>query len=729
MLPEIHGLRVIEKIRRLPQGQDVPVILMSAIYASGDLFKSDIKRLGLLGFIGTPLSLTDVGQKLDDILNGEDNGRALVRSHLKDAGNTGAAAGVENSGSGGAPGRLPLSAPPNKPPGPSTEENSAEGFVRALAELMRTRSSGRITLHGSGSWRRIIMNEGVPVWVEVSDLMDGLPRFLLEHKLLSISAMRQLAESPKAKDGDLPGALAELELVESSKISEVLTSWVAAEVARGLSHEGRYEYEPAPGLDPAQPAYEVNPLIALWDGLSVKVTQESIDEDLRGLANETIARSSTFSQLAASLAEAPALVRLTEHLDHPRNIEDLRLLLGDPDGQTSRAFWFLLTSGALTLSDAAAEGGPANVQAVATPTSTEAAEGSKGPQTGGMEHHVEFKLQSASQDSTKKEKEGPAASKDPVGTVRLDYINKMSADHYGFLEIDRTALATDIDDAYQSLAPRYRRQSLPEDVDDETKRMARELLARLVSVYEELNDPARRARYDVLGPERHEATSKQSKPVEPEAPATQEVQPSAGESVDSAEDAETASEEGAEPSSGEKRSPGSSSKRWSDELSWYPGCDDAARVRQRSAQLDEEDSKLLLQAHEFMSQQKFKLAFGLLDGLREGDPSNSGLLADLGWCRFAQEADNERNIGKALEWVDLSLAFDPGYRDALEAKARILCRCGLDDQVIPVLESLVGIAPELEWAVEELAERKEALAADETPQKKGGLRSLLGRKS
>ncbi|HCP45266.1 MAG TPA: hypothetical protein DIU15_04460 [Deltaproteobacteria bacterium] len=478
----------------------------------------------------------------------------------------------------------------------------------------------------------------------------------------------------------------------------------------------------------------MDPFTTLWDGLKGNVAQESIDEDLSGLANETITRSSIYAQVSDSLSGIPALARLAQEVDHPRNIEDLRLLLGDPDGETSRAFWFLLTTGILELTDEAPSsrqrggvGHGASASSASASKAAPVAERMRAP-AAGMEHQVQFELKSSKQDAAREQSERSAPARDPVGTVRLDYINKMTSDHYGFLEIDRAALGTDIDSAYQTLAPRYRRQSLPDDVDAETKRMAKELLARLVSVYEELSDPARRARYDLLGPERHQTKTTAEGPekaASDDVPTADDIPADAGEGQTQQPEEPDATASGA----GKRPAPATTQdKDWADELRWYPGCEDPTQVRQRSAQLDPEDASLLLQAHELMGQQKFKKAFGLLDGLRERDPSNSGLLADLGWCRFAQDTENERNVTKALEWVDLALAFDPGYRDALEAKARILCRCGADQQVIPVLQSLVGVDPDLKWAEDELALRKEAKEAEEAAQQKGGLRSLLGRK-
>ena len=288
----------------------------------------------------------------------------------------------------------------------------------------------------------------------------------------------------------------------------------------------------------------------------------------------------------------------------------------------------------------------------------------------------------------------PSVKRDPLEVVRLDYLEKMDLNHYGFLEVEQDATNSEIEEAYNLLAPSYRPQNLGSDAPDEIKQMARKLLARLISTHEELSDARRRARYDLS-----EASRKPGKRGESTAPV---------ETWDDADDY---------PSDTEAPSPESGP--------WYPGQHDPSQIQSRMEGLDAEDAESLLAAHTDMKRGGFKKAFARLDELRAFDPSNSLVLADLGWCQYSLHPNDAREIEKALEWTDLALAFEPSNRNGLEVKARILC--SLEDPELEagvVLRNLLKVVPNHAWAKRELA-AEEARIEQDQPKKKGGLRGLV----
>ncbi|MEE2827696.1 MAG: hypothetical protein VX498_00790, partial [Myxococcota bacterium] len=150
---------------------------------------------------------------------------------------------------------------------------------------------------------------------------------------------------------------------------------------------------------------------------------------------------------------------------------------------------------------------------------------------------------------------------------------------------------------------------------------------------------------------------------------------------------------------------------------WMPGSDEADDLKRRCARLDSVDAENLKEARREMKAGGFSEAFALLDGLRERYPSDVLLLADLGWCRFAQEPDNIRSVDKALEWVDLGLAFAPNNKRALTVKARILCHAGRGEAAHEALRRVAPLLPDSAWIRSELAQRNES--AEELVKAKG----------
>ena len=84
------------------------------------------------------------------------------------------------------------------------------------------------------------------------------------------------------------------------------------------------------------------------------------------------------------------------------------------------------------------------------------------------------------------------------------------------------------------------------------------------------------------------------------------------------------------------------------------------------------------------------------------------LLADIGWCRFSGDPDEMRAVDKAIEWVDLGLAFEPNNPRALAVKARILCYSRREEEAYACLRRLAPLMPEVEWVRFELARRNDS---------------------
>ena len=96
MLPGMTGIQVIERVRQLDSGDDVPILLMSAMYRSKDFFRDDMERLHLLEFLPKPFSLIDFGRRMDALLGEPAKGRDQVRE-LAGRGGRGSAPGEEKA--------------------------------------------------------------------------------------------------------------------------------------------------------------------------------------------------------------------------------------------------------------------------------------------------------------------------------------------------------------------------------------------------------------------------------------------------------------------------------------------------------------------------------------------------------------------------------------------------------------------------------------------------------
>jgi len=324
-----------------------------------------------------------------------------------------------------------------------------------------------------------------------------------------------------------------------------------------------------------------------------------------------------------------------------------------------------------------------------------------GSDLGGVE--VEFQIEQRSgEDDLAKELEAQldAAAGSLLALIELHHATRLDLDHYSFLGIERGASLPEIDAAYQVLAPRYRTRSLGPEASPEIKKKAKTLLARLVGAFSELSDPARRRAYDRLIERDLDGRARSS---------------SFGESVPVTAESSTAPSLAVVPDG-----IGIAAIDLSD---WLPGGDDTTEVRRRCARLDEVDAEKLREARRAMAAGAFETAYNLFDQLRERDPSDVLLLADIGWCQFSSDPDDIRSVDKAIEWLDLGLAFEPSNARALSVKTRILCYAGREEEAHANLRRLAPLMPETEWVRLELARRNDS---PEEVEKARGLRRFWG---
>ena len=792
MLPDVHGIRVLEEIRSEPQGIDTPAILMSAVYRSEAMFSRDMRRLGILTYLPKPFSLMDLGRQVGRILEGPDSGRARVRELLREAAASDSITGfvptVEDTddsleapspraaatddrrpfapvqdeprdpagvsmseipaamrGTAPSPGERtpgrPGSEPGRSPPDgsqrylqidtgrrlPKVGDLDAGVYVQLLTTLFHSHSSARLVLEADGTRRTMYFLNGYPVWVDVDHPMEGLPAWLDREGLLDKTQLAQLARETGRGSTGLRRRLVDLGILAPADLDAALEAWTQAEVRDGLGRVGHYQLARADDFAEIIPVYEVNPIRAIWAGLPTHVNAGSVRRELDGLAEREVGRTRTFNRLFGYIATTPLLRQLGEALLRPRSVQEVRARFPDSGGEISFCLWFLIHAGLVALADSPrASSSPGAARRTSAPAARPQSAGSSpgrrraspsrgsvpgardaaGTSSSGAESPVEYTIELEGVGRPGRERipavSVPEPSRSGEELILRDYTTRIDLDHYAFLGVDDEASERQIEAAYQALAPRYRLRNLADDIQGDTRRKAKELLSRLVRAYDELSQPGRRAAYDArLERARRTGgmTSRDTTITEVDFP-----------SVDT---------------SGIGAAPAPAPPYRVADAPWWPGSADPSALSRRRSRLAKEDGDALVAAHQAMGRSDHQTAAGLLEGLRARMPSDPGVLAELGWCRFAMSPRNPRAIDKALEWVDLAQAFQPDGLGGLEIKARILCSTDRTDEAMVALKRLQRQAPDDRWAREEMLRRGEKVAV---PDKGRGLRRLWGRK-
>ncbi len=693
MLPEVHGIRVLEEIRVSDDGRDVPAILMSAVYKNESLFTRDMKRLGVLEFLSKPFSLIDLGRKVNGILAepgaGRERTRALrglsARRPTKDTA-TGThyslSTGMEapkarpdwDRETGSAPAasmdRAPAGAPADGPE--DSGRLDAQGYVRLLVHLFHSHGSGRLDLHTQSADQTIYFLNGYPVWVQTRP--GAFLRWLQDEGLVSAAVAENLRRAANA-DWNPSDALVRQRVVAAEDVPPLMEGWVAHEVRDGLTHTGTYSFEHVDDFAGMIPVFEVNPLREIWQAVR-QLDLAKIEHELNELAGSgrEIGRTRTFNRLFGYLGTTPGLRSLGEHLLRPRRLDEVRAQFSDDAEDVSRCLWLLISAGLVALADAA-------------PTSRSAGRS----RSGGAKRVISGRTRAPTGSPVETRRYGreavdavrrapsPGADDTPVARIARDYVTRMELDHYEFLRVARSASLEEIDEAYRTLAPAYRLRNLGVEVQGETRRQAKELLTRLVQAFGELSDPVRRPRYDALLDRAARGGRR---------PAGVVSRPMAG-----------------VPKPRERRPVGPAAHL--NPLHGYPGRESNHRLKLQSGRIGIDLLSQWTAARDFMKTSEFVEAYSILEALRSSLPSEPGVLADMAWCRLnIGKPSDPRNIDKALEWVRLAEAFQLGHEDVIEVHARIMVGSEDDEGAIRALKRALKRRPELTWAKTELQARE-----------------------
>lgn len=242
-----------------------------------------------------------------------------------------------------------------------------------------------------------------------------------------------------------------------------------------------------------------------------------------------------------------------------------------------------------------------------------------------------------------------------VRMIEGDHAHRLGQDHYTFLGIPEDADSELVDQAFARLVKRWRLVERDEELPDDLRSKATELVAAAKTARRVLSNGARRAAYD--------QTLERSAPRE------------------------------AESSAGLGEAPG--------------GAGTGAGLTADS----------LARARSLMADGSFHLALPLLKQARLDDPSSPEVLAGLGWATWKTQGDEA--IDDAVDFLKLALTFDKRSVRALEYLGRIFLAQDDADRARPVLRRFLKHQPTAQWAKDALASLPEPGTETSEPAEKG----------
>ncbi len=514
VLPDNSGTVLIGRIRSLPGGRRLPVILTSQVYRAADIEASQLSRLGVRYFLAKPFSVTDVLRRIDSVVPPPPP--TAVRDDLDSSIGSTQEVDIASMGFGRAPAEQATPAPERE----STQEvsldigrptsgrvakpdkaaarnlpvakNKPAHFVRTVADLFHGRDSGRLRLHSADCDRTFYFLNGYPVWVEVDPPLLGVPEWLQGCGRLTEAQAMKAAAAQTRLNWSITRVLVSQQVMTAEDLDPLLQVWVEHELAQAANRSGTIEFRGGDAFAETIPVYETNPISVLWDVIDSTLRLGTAEIGLVSVEDGYLRRRNTHDRLFGYIATTSVLQELREWLAQARSFDSVREYFSGDWEQVARCLWFLVQTGIVKVTDDEPDESDVTSFAAIPVLDMELGEGD-----GGSEVTARFSRDMIARLVNEADRKTEAAAEDdPAVRVIRHYVTRMEMDHYAFLELDASATSEDVQAAFDAAADRYRPASLPKSARPDTRRKAKELLARAVRAHKALGDDVARRAYD-----------------------------------------------------------------------------------------------------------------------------------------------------------------------------------------------------------------------------------------
>ena len=308
VLPRLQGFDLLPRLRKLPGGPDVPVVMMSA-ESRGDGHAERMEaRHDIAAYLHQPVDI----DRLKTILRGERSGSGSGKGQL---------AGVLPPQADGAA-QVEEPAPL---PAPTQGDLRGVPFARVLGGIYSERLSGSLMLRKDSVKKLIYFNDGEPVFVKSNLLHECLGRIMVAERLISQEecdqSLARKHQEPHKRQGELlieMGSISAhnlafgLELQMQTKLFDVF-SWL----------EGRYQFNPNVTFEGEPVPLSMSPAMLIYEGASRAMSTERIRRDLAFAGDWMLVPARDASYRYQALQLDPRADRFLDRIDGTRSAEAL----------------------------------------------------------------------------------------------------------------------------------------------------------------------------------------------------------------------------------------------------------------------------------------------------------------------------------------------------------------------------------------------------------------------
>ncbi len=301
----VNGFDAVERLRALPRGDEVPIIVIDGDDLSAAARQEQIVRHRLTEVLERPLDLDRLIDALHDVFSSAYPEPRTTGEHRVAV--------------------LPeVSSNRTLHDVPDKGDLAEVPFATVLGKLFRRRASGALMLRKASVKKIVYLTEGVPVFVKSNLLAECLGRIMVQERLISqeeCDESLRRKKQEKRRQGDIliqMGSISPhnlnfaLELQMQVKLFDMF-SWL----------EGRYQFNDRADYNATQIVLPMAPSAMIYEGASRAMSNDRIARELARMADAKLIPSADPTFRYQTLQLEPRAESLIEAMDGTRSVRGL----------------------------------------------------------------------------------------------------------------------------------------------------------------------------------------------------------------------------------------------------------------------------------------------------------------------------------------------------------------------------------------------------------------------
>ncbi len=363
-LPVMNGFQVAEALRGMPEGRNVPIVMLSGVYRGKTQREEVARKYGLLGYLTKPIKVEELRNLLKGYFGSSYPDASESKTKKKKGRHTlllerAAAKGVAGESAPSASkvgrGRIPLRG--------NLKEND---FPFVLGEISRVQATGALFILEEKTKKIVYFNNGVPVYVKSNLLRECLGRMLVRENIIDEGQCEQSLARMK-KSGGMQGAeLIEMGLIRADDLVAALKRQMEIKLLGVFALDGaKYTFKE----NVHSPSHEFKPessvATLIYKGVMAATPRSRIEKemlDCRGFHPAPAEDPSRRFQLIETETEEERF--FLESIDATRNVDEIVEKAGIGHERARSVLYAALSSGILELWDGPVRKGRLNLGSI-----------------------------------------------------------------------------------------------------------------------------------------------------------------------------------------------------------------------------------------------------------------------------------------------------------------------------------------------------------------------------